>query len=103
MLREHVFSQQKPVDVLVCKMLDPTSELRVWAYTLYLSFQNKPSKCHYCEFIVLALSYSFTIYHLFIFFIKHSDWIMRIKQAVTKFRDKLCTLDAVLDEVMAND
>ena len=28
---------------------------------------------------------------------------MRITQAVMQFRDKLCTLDTVLDEVMAKD
>ena len=28
---------------------------------------------------------------------------MRITQAVIQFRDKLCTLDTVLDEVMAKD
>ena len=28
---------------------------------------------------------------------------MRITQAVTQFRHKLCTLDTVLDEVMAKD
>ena len=28
---------------------------------------------------------------------------MRITQAVIQFRDKLCTLDTVLDEVMAQD